>query len=233
MPVEIMHPPVHRHSPTLNSLGHVSHEETPFLHEAYGNSHYNSRKTSVSSDQVVEFKPWLQDDWRRRLNNHEDHLPFLTYNLHPMEHSPHTHRPYVVLPPPSSLLLPHEPSDEHVVPHRLQMHHPVQYTTFVNRKNDSNAKFEKSNRKKRARPFPLPIVTTTGYHYEVLNMTKPKRSKRDATAAETLTLFSQNTHNDRMTEGPQYDGGNEDRGQARGDFRQQDSQTLVLEVCML
>lgn len=234
MPVEIMYPPVHRHSSTINCIGHVPREETPFLHEPYGHNPYSSQKNIVSTDQVVEFKPWLQDDRRRRLNKDEDRLPFLTYNLHPMEHNPHTARPYVVLPPPSSLIPPHEASDEHVVPHRPQMHHPVSYTTFVNRKNDSNNKFERSNRKKRAHPFPSPIVTSAGYHYEVLNMTKRKRSKRDSAAAETLTLFSQKTHNDRIAEGLLYDGGNEDRGHARGDSRHPNSsQTVVLEAARI
>lgn len=230
-----MHPPVHRHSSTLNNIGHIPREETSFLHEPYGRNPYSSQKSIVSTDEVVEFKPWLQDDWRRRLNKDDDRLPFLTYNLHPTEHNPQAARPYVVLPPPSQLFQPHDASDEHVVPHRPQMHHPVHYTTFVNGKNDNTGKFERSNKKKRAHPFPSPMVTGPAYHYEVLNMTKRKRSKRDSAAAETLTLFSQKTHNDRISEElPQYDGGNEDRGYARGDSRHQDSsQIVVLEAARI
>jgi hypothetical protein len=186
---------------------------------------------------VAGTKPWFSQDWRRRWDMDDGRQRFLHYTAHQPQFEPQTFpqsdRPCVVLPPPSSLIPPHEPL--------LNRHHIMaadppstehDYALYSDQRGNKDTKFEKVNKRKRNRP--LPSISTPGYHYEVLNMTKRKRSKRDASAAETLASFgrlprSPPSHNDMITEG--YSGDEyEYRGRNRGDSSCHDSQTLMIEV---
>jgi hypothetical protein len=131
-------------------------------------------------------------------------------------------RSNLILPPPSSLLPPlkYRPAMMTNVPQHAG------YNVYVDQ-----TKVKSTKRKRNPSP---PEMSAQGCHYEVLNMTKRKRSKRDATAAETLASFSRLSASNPPyfgAEGPRcVDEYKHSRGRNKGDMNYHDSQSLVFEV---
>lgn len=134
-------------------------------------------------------------------------------------------RSNLILPPPSSLM----PTFNYRPTMMNSGHQYSGYHVFVDQ---SDIKTPKRKRN----PSPPANMSTPGCHYEVLNMTKRKRSKRDATAAETLASFSRFS----TITAPYYsaegagcgDKYKHSRGRNKGDSGCHDSQSLVLEVSL-
>ncbi|KAI8580894.1 hypothetical protein K450DRAFT_235105 [Umbelopsis ramanniana AG] len=135
-------------------------------------------------------------------------------------------RSTLILPPPSSLM----PTFNYRPTMMTTGHQYSGYNVFVDQSD------VKSSKRKRNSSPPV-NVSTSGCHYEVLNMAKRKRSKRDATAAETLASFSRlstNTAPYYSAEGAGCgDKYKHNRGRNKGDSGCHDSQSLVFEAARI
>ncbi|GAB5586966.1 hypothetical protein Unana1_01866, partial [Umbelopsis nana] len=226
MPSEaVSYPHYHRHSrSSLGTTPKQPSESSYSTSEPYETKHYRPYESSSLSDHDTR----QQHGWNQPLKM-EESQGFLHYTPPYTSESQAFGRSNLILPPPSSL-----------IPTLVDPYGQNQgYNMFTHQRDERANKVDRVARRKSKRqlpPPPPPPVSTPGYHYEVLNMAKPKRSKRDATAAETLASFSRLS----PTTGPNYSGAegsrcaggdeyNNSRGRNTGESSYHDSQTLVIE----
>jgi hypothetical protein len=218
MPSEAVSFPHHNYSTSssLNIPPKQLDDSFPVIYEGKGDS--------LSLEPLVQ----QQNEWNRHIKTDESSQRFLHYTPHYAEQSRSFGRSNLILPPPSSLMPPHELADFRPPP---PLKTSQGYSAFVHQ--SEGKQLERTSKRKRNRSLPPPIVSTPGYHYQVLNMAKRKRSKRDATAAETLASFSRlspSTGPYYSAEGPRCGGDEYKHNRGRGESSYHDSQTLVIEV---